>query len=113
MDSFAAPLTELFKRALIKASDAVNNAAEIKIVYQCLGLIAKLFYSLNYQDLPEFFEENIKVWMEGFHVLLTAPNIPHLESDSDDQAGPQEILKGKNLCDKLLQNYKLKIFAQN
>ena len=64
------------------------------LVYQSLGLIAKIFYSLNYQDLPEFFEDNMKVWMDGFHSLLTAPNIASLESDSDDKAGPQEILKG-------------------
>ena len=57
-------------------------------------LYPKIFYSLNYQDLAEFFEDNMKVWMEGFHSLLTAPNIAHLESDSDDKAGPQEILKG-------------------
>ena len=55
------------------------------MIYQTLGLIAKIFYSLNYQDLPEFFEDNIKIWMEGFYQLLVAPNIAALESDSDDQ----------------------------
>ena len=58
--------------------------------------MAKVFYSLNYQDLPEFFEDNMKVWMDGFHSLLTAPNIPCLDSGSDDVGGPQEVLKGKN-----------------
>ena len=62
---------------------------------QSLGLMAKVFYSLNYQDLPEFFEDNMKVWMDGFHSLLTAPNIPCLDSGSDDVGGPQEVLKGK------------------
>ena len=61
---------------------------------QSLGLMAKVFYSLNYQDLPEFFEDNMKVWMDGFHSLLTAPNIPCLDSGSDDVGGPQEVLKG-------------------
>ena len=70
------------------------------MIYQTLGLIAKVFYSLNYQDLPEFFEDNIKIWMEGFYQLLVAPNIAALESDSDDQAGPQEILKAQ-ICENV------------
>ena len=59
--------------------------------------MAKVFYSLNYQDLPEFFEDNMKVWMDGFHSLLTAPNIPCLDSGSDDVGGPQEVLKGNKM----------------
>ena len=95
MDNFAQPLTDLFQLSLKTAGEQAANKEAIVIVYQSLGLIAKIFYSLNYQDLPEFFEDNMKIWMEGFHSLLTAPNLPHLESDSDDKAGPQEILKGK------------------
>lgn len=100
MDSFAEPLTKLFQQTLIRASEQQNNTSQIKVVYQCLGLIAKLFYSLNYQDLPEFFEENIKTWMEGFYQLLIAANIPALESDSDDQPGAQEILKAQ-ICENV------------
>lgn len=100
LDSFAAPLTELFKRTLLLASEKVNNPDQIKVIYQSLALIAKLFYSLNYQDLPEFFEENIKVWMEGFYALLTGQNIPCLESDSDEQPGAQETLKAQ-ICENV------------
>lgn len=33
-------------------------------------MIAKVFYSLNYQDLPEFFEDNMTTWFENFMVML-------------------------------------------
>lgn len=31
-------------------------------------------YSLNAQDLPEFFEDNMETWMTNFHGLLTLDN---------------------------------------
>merc|ERR1719419_486210 len=100
LDNFAEPLTKLFERTLIALSQSTSNPDQLKVIYQTLGLIAKIFYSLNYQDLPEFFEDNIKIWMEGFYQLLVAPNIAALESDSDDQAGPQEILKAQ-ICENV------------
>ena len=62
--------------------------------------MAKVFYSLCYQDLPEYFEDNMKTWMDGFHALLTAPNLSHLDSQSDDVPGPQEILKAQ-ICENV------------
>lgn len=35
-------------------------------------MVCKVFYSLNYQDLPEFFEDNMNIWMTNFHTLLIA-----------------------------------------
>lgn len=49
-----------------------NDVNALKIVYHSLALICKVFYSLNYQDLPEFFEDNMETWMSNFHTLLTA-----------------------------------------
>jgi len=100
LDNFAKPLTDLFTKALQTAGEQANNPEALKVVYQSLGLMAKVFYSLNYQDLPEFFEDNMKVWMDGFHSLLTAPNIPCLDSGSDDVGGPQEVLKAQ-ICENV------------
>lgn len=49
-----------------------NDVNALKIIYSSLVLICKVFYSLNFQDLPEFFEDNIQIWMSNFHTLLTA-----------------------------------------
>lgn len=54
---------------LAEVHAADENA--LKIIYHSLVLICKVFYSLNFQDLPEFFEDNMQVWMSNFHTMLT------------------------------------------
>lgn len=99
LDSFAKPLTELFINTVNLAAQHANNAVAIKIITSSLTLICKIFYSLNFQDLPEHFEDNMKTWMENFLALLTADN-PLLRSDSDEEAGLGEQLKSQ-ICDNI------------
>lgn len=54
------------------AQTHANDVNALKIIYNSLVLICKVFYSLNYQDLPEFFEDNMQIWMTNFHTMLTA-----------------------------------------
>uniref|UniRef100_A0A8C7VY98 Exportin-2 n=1 Tax=Oncorhynchus mykiss TaxID=8022 RepID=A0A8C7VY98_ONCMY len=75
LDTFASPLTELFKVDL-NYSDMGSHCLLFMyiILFSSLTLISKLFYSLNFQDLPEFFEDNMETWMSNFHNLLTLDN---------------------------------------
>lgn len=57
-----------------------NNPEALRVIYSSLLLICKIFYSLNFQDLPEFFEDNMNTWMTLFHSLLTT-DVPCLASD--------------------------------
>lgn len=57
----------------------MNNVEALKVIYNSLTLVSKVFYSLNYQDLPEFFEDNIKTWMSFFLEILTT-DIPCLKT---------------------------------
>lgn len=54
------------------AQTHASDVNALKIIYSSLVLVAKVFYSLNFQDLPEFFEDNMSTWMSNFHNLLTA-----------------------------------------
>lgn len=85
-----------------------DNVEALKVIYNSLTIICKVFYSLNFQvsisvyricsayikdinenlllnvtlfwqDLPEFFEDNMEVWMRNFHTLLNA-NVPALQT---------------------------------
>jgi len=47
-----------------------NNKDAIGVIYSSLLLVSKIFYSLNAQEIPEFFEDNMKTWMPNFHTLL-------------------------------------------
>ncbi|KAJ8940431.1 hypothetical protein NQ314_010728 [Rhamnusium bicolor] len=54
------------------AQTHATDVNALKVIYNSLVLICKVFYSLNFQDLPEFFEDNMQIWMSNFHTLLTA-----------------------------------------
>eukprot|EP00117_Sycon_ciliatum_P032906 scpid41873/ scgid25428/ Exportin-2; Cellular apoptosis susceptibility protein; Chromosome segregation 1-like protein; Importin-alpha re-exporter len=99
IQEMAKPLTILFKNTIALAGEHANNAAALQVLFGSLALISKIFYSLNYQDLPEFFEDNMSIWMDNFHQLLTTNN-KLLESDSEDEAGPLERLKSQ-ICDNV------------
>lgn len=57
----------------------MDNVEALKVIYNSLALVSKVFYSLNYQDLPEFFEDNIKTWMTFFLEVLTT-DVPCLKT---------------------------------
>ncbi|KAF2980496.1 hypothetical protein EK904_000600 [Melospiza melodia maxima] len=97
LDAFALPLTNLFKATIELCSTHANDASALKILFSSLILIAKLFYSLNFQDLPEFFEDNMETWMTNFHSLLTLDN-KLLQTDDEEEAGLLELLKSQ-ICD--------------
>uniref|UniRef100_A0A3P9LYL6 Exportin-2 n=1 Tax=Oryzias latipes TaxID=8090 RepID=A0A3P9LYL6_ORYLA len=74
LDTFAQPLTELFKATIELCQTHATDVNVLKVLFSSLTLISKLFYSLNFQDLPEFFEDNMETWMTNFHGLLTLDN---------------------------------------
>uniref|UniRef100_M3ZGK2 Exportin-2 n=1 Tax=Xiphophorus maculatus TaxID=8083 RepID=M3ZGK2_XIPMA len=74
LGTFALPLTELFKATIELCQTHANDVNALKVLFSSLTLISKLFYSLNFQDLPEFFEDNMETWMTNFHGLLTLDN---------------------------------------
>ncbi|XP_014260192.1 exportin-2 [Cimex lectularius] len=97
LDTFADPLTKLMS-VLMKAFSTVDDAAVLNIA-SCLLLVNKIFYSLNFQDLPEYFEDNAQTWMECFQVLLRLQD-KRLESDSDSEPGLIESVKTQ-VCDNI------------
>ncbi|KAL1115301.1 hypothetical protein AAG570_007332 [Ranatra chinensis] len=94
LQSFCEPLTKLFEVTYGLTSAHANNPEVLRIVYSSLLLICKIFYSLNFQDLPEFFEDNMNIWMPHFNSLL-ATEVKCLESDSNDEPGLIEQLKSQ------------------
>jgi len=95
LNMFAAPLTALF----IKLGEALNSKnladpAEKKNIVElleALRLCSRVFFSLNWQDLPEFFEDNMASWMPAFERYAHL-ELPLLRSDDDD-AVPLERLQ--------------------
>ncbi|GBN11501.1 Exportin-2 [Araneus ventricosus] len=94
LDNFAKPLTDLFVATMQLAETHSTNVNALKVIFSSLVLITKIFYSLNFQDIPEFFEDNIKIWMNYFLQLLTIDN-ELLRTGEDEEAGLLEDLKSQ------------------
>lgn len=60
--------------------DATNDTRLLETYFQTLFLLNKIFYSLNAQDLPEYFEDHMEEVMHLMQKYLVYTN-PALESD--------------------------------
>jgi len=98
LDNFAAPLTELFVQTISLAGQHAGNKEALLVIFGSLALISKIFYCLNYQDLPEYFEDQMSAWMPRFHDLLTLENA--LLVTDDDEPGVLEELRSQ-ICDNI------------
>lgn len=98
LDNFAKPFTELFVQTIGLAAQHAGNKEALQVIFGSLVLIAKIFYCLNYQDLPEYFEDNMSLWMPRFLELLTLEQ-PLLVTE-DEEPGVLEELRGQ-ICDNI------------
>lgn len=94
LDTFAQPLTDLARATQGLAETHAANPDALRTIYSSLLLISKIFYSLNFQDLPEFFEDNMTTWMALFHTWLTV-DVKALQTDDDNEAGLMEELRSQ------------------
>ncbi|XP_043510081.1 exportin-2 [Frieseomelitta varia] len=99
LDRFSKPLTDLFVATMNLMQVHANNVDALKVIYSSLVILSKVFYSLNFQDLPEFFEDNMAVWMRNFHILLNI-DVPSLQSTDEEEPGVIEQLKSQ-VCDNI------------
>jgi exportin-2 (importin alpha re-exporter) len=70
-----------------------NNKTELIIIIETIRLISRIFFSLNWQDIPEFFEDNVSVWMTEFTKYLTYTNVLLIDDNEDNESGPIEKLQ--------------------
>nr|GMD39947.1 Exportin-2 [Ipomoea batatas] len=87
LDNFAKPLLEVFKRTASLIDQVVASgsasAATLKPYIESQRLCCRIFYSLNFQELPEFFEDHMNEWMIEFKKYLTM-KYPALEDSSKE-----------------------------
>lgn len=107
LDGLAVSLTELLEATMQLVSTNAQNPIALKVLFSSLLFIAKVFYSLIYQELPDHFaEKSLEPWMVHFHTLLTTTN-QLLETDGDDDAGPLDLIKSQicTITTMLAQKY--------
>lgn len=99
LENFAQPFTELFNATMDLAKTHSNDPNALKVIFSSIVLICKIFYSLNFQDLPEHFEDNMAIWMTHFLTLLSADN-KILQTEDEEEAGLLEQVKSQ-ICDNV------------
>ncbi|XP_034826240.1 exportin-2 [Maniola hyperantus] len=98
LENIAKPLTDLFVATIELTNTHANNPQALKVIYGSLVLICKVFYSLNSQDLPEFFEDNMPIWMPNLLNLLQV-KVPCLETDDDDEKPDVMVQLRTEVCE--------------
>ena len=101
LDSFAKLFTELFVKLVNFGKEHINNPQALNVIVSSLVFCAKIFNSLNAQDLPEFFEDNLNIWMPNFIELLSLDD-KLLGASAHDEPGSAEELKSE-ICENASQ----------
>ncbi|CAL5195941.1 unnamed protein product [Lathyrus oleraceus] len=104
LDNFAAPLLEIFLKtaSLIDAAATAAPpppAANLRKLFESQKLCCSLFYSLNFQELPEFFEDHMREWMTEFRKYLTT-SYPSLEGSGPDGLALVDELRA-SVCENI------------
>jgi exportin-2 (importin alpha re-exporter) len=93
LEGFQEPLLKTYQASVAAIEQYANDKESLKAIFESLRLMTRIFFSLNWQDLPEYFENNIRAWMEAFLSLLLYKN-PLLEDDDEEnEPGPIDSLK--------------------
>lgn len=97
------PLLTLFMstEAAIRAN--TSDRARLKSLYEVVRLICRIIFSLNYQDLPEFFEDHMSEFMAIYLHYLSSDN-PDLD-DPDEESEPNVVDKVKVAIITILSLY--------
>ncbi|WCJ36132.1 Exportin-2 [Euphorbia peplus] len=86
LDTFCPPLLGVFLKTAAKLDSLViSGGPTLNYIFESLRLCCRIFYSLNFQELPEFFEDHMDEWMAGFQKFLTT-SYPSLEVVDDLRA---------------------------
>ena len=73
-----------------------------RALFAALRLLCRIFFALNWQDLPEYFEDHMQEWMTEFHAYLVYENALLVDADEEDESGPVERLQAA-----VIENLKL------
>lgn len=92
---FQTPLMETYQQnsQIIDSLTASGDKAQLLIAMETHRLMSRIFFSLNWQDLPEFFEDHLNEWMTEFSKFLQYKNPLLVNDQEESEPGPIEALQ--------------------
>lgn len=105
LDKFAEPFLTLMTKIdeLIDSALAAQDRDNLAIYLENLLLLIQIYYDLNSQDIPEFFEDNMMVGMKIVHKYLTFDT--KLISDESNDEEVDILIKIKTSIIELINLY--------
>ncbi|SCV04705.1 LAME_0H20582g1_1 [Lachancea meyersii CBS 8951] len=103
LDKFASPFLALLQSVDEQIALNSSDAAKLALLFDVLLVLVKLYYDLNCQDIPEFFEDNVHLGMTIMHKYLAYDN--QLLEDPDEEDQPSVVTKTKSSIEELVQLY--------
>lgn len=84
LEQFQQPLLDLYKKtsALVDANS--SNRDMLMNLFNALRLMTRIFYSLNWQTIPEYFEDHREEWMSEFKKFLEYKNDILIDKTEDE-----------------------------
>ncbi|BFZ55152.1 importin-alpha export receptor [Savitreella phatthalungensis] len=100
LDRFCQPYLALVQHADAQVAQAAQHgdARALEASCQQMLLLTKVFFDLNCQDIPEFFEDHLANFMDVFHKYLTFASPLVDPQDEVSQAGVLQRLKA-SICE--------------
>lgn len=93
LDKFAVPFLVLLQSVDEQISNSPMDKAKLNILFDGLLLLVKIYYDLNSQDIPAFFEDNMSVGMNIMHKYLAYSNELLEDASEDEEASTLSKVK--------------------
>jgi len=92
LEEFQAPLLLFMKQCMDSLDKAGNDKVMLEKLLTAIRLLCRIFFSLSWQDIPEYFEDHMEEWTSQFHVLLNYDN-KIMDTEDDDIPGKIEVVQ--------------------
>lgn len=94
LDHLQEPITKKYveMEAILSAVSSVDFNQTL-MVMETIRLMSRIFFSLNWQDIPEYFEDNCSTWMTEFSKYLSYENSSLEDESETNEPGCIEKLK--------------------
>jgi exportin-2 (importin alpha re-exporter) len=93
LKGFQVPLLETYVANGRFIEALAGDKAKLLLALETQRLMTRIYFSLNWQDLPEYFEDNITTWMQEFAKYLVYKNPLAVDASEESEPGPIEKLQ--------------------
>ena len=93
LDQFQVALLESYKQNSERILSLAGDKVQLEVAFEAQRLMTRIFFSLSWQDIPEYFEDNIALWMAEFGKFLEYKNPILIKITEKEEPGPIEELQ--------------------